>query len=120
MNGVCLTVVAADGGMLAFDLAEETRRVTTLGDLAPGDAVEKEWVSLDSPATPWGGYIRRFYFKGNSPSLRELLISFPGFERALERRYALICASARSSCGKSSRSQTSISALASASVMPSS
>jgi riboflavin synthase len=42
VNGVCLTVVAADGGMLAFDLAEETRRVTTLGDLAPGDAVNLE------------------------------------------------------------------------------
>jgi hypothetical protein len=39
---------------------------------------------------------------------------------SLERRYTLICASARSSRGRSRRSQTSISALASASVMPSS
>ena len=42
VNGVCLTVIAADGGMLAFDLAEETRRVTTLGDLVLGDAVNLE------------------------------------------------------------------------------
>ncbi len=42
VNGVCLTVVDAAPGRLAFDLADETRRVTTLGRLAPGDPVNLE------------------------------------------------------------------------------
>jgi riboflavin synthase len=42
VNGVCLTVVAREGDRLAFDLAEETRRVTTLGELAPADPVNLE------------------------------------------------------------------------------
>jgi riboflavin synthase alpha subunit len=42
ISGVCLTVVAARPGRLAFDLAEETLRVTTLGGLSPGDPVNLE------------------------------------------------------------------------------
>jgi riboflavin synthase len=42
VNGVCLTVVGAAGGCLSFDVAEETRRVTTLGDLGAGDPVNLE------------------------------------------------------------------------------
>jgi riboflavin synthase len=42
VNGVCLTVVGAAGGRLQFDVAEETRRVTTLGDLGTGDPVNLE------------------------------------------------------------------------------
>ena len=42
ISGVCLTVVAAGPGRLAFDLAEETLRVTTLGGLSPGDPVNLE------------------------------------------------------------------------------
>jgi riboflavin synthase len=42
VNGACLTVVEPGGNRLAFDLAEETVRVTTLGDLAPGDPVNLE------------------------------------------------------------------------------
>jgi riboflavin synthase len=42
VSGVCLTVVDAAPGRLAFDLAEETRRVTTLGGLAAGDPVNLE------------------------------------------------------------------------------
>jgi len=42
VNGVCLTVVERDEGRLAFDLAEETLRVTTLGELAIGDSVNLE------------------------------------------------------------------------------
>ena len=36
VSGVCLTVVSAPPGELAFDLAEETLRVTTLGGLSVG------------------------------------------------------------------------------------
>jgi riboflavin synthase len=42
VSGVCLTVVEVAAGRLAFDLAEETLRVTTLGGLAAGDAVNLE------------------------------------------------------------------------------
>jgi riboflavin synthase alpha subunit len=42
VSGVCLTAVDVAPGRLAFDLAEETLRVTTLGGLAPGDAVNLE------------------------------------------------------------------------------
>jgi riboflavin synthase len=42
VSGVCLTVVSAPAGQLAFDLAEETLRVTTLGTLREGDPVNLE------------------------------------------------------------------------------
>jgi riboflavin synthase len=42
VSGVCLTVVDAAPGRLAFDLAEETLRVTTLGGLGVGDPVNLE------------------------------------------------------------------------------
>lgn len=44
VNGVCLTVVAKDGPVLAFDLSDETRRRTTLGCLKPG-----QWVNVERP-----------------------------------------------------------------------
>src|SRR5262245_51440862 len=49
VSGVCLTVVGVGPGRLAFDLAEETLRVTTLGRLVAGDPVNLERpVRLDS------------------------------------------------------------------------
>ena len=42
VSGVCLTVVTEGPGTLGFDLAEETRRLTTLGDLGAGDPVNLE------------------------------------------------------------------------------
>jgi riboflavin synthase len=42
INGVCLTVVNIDGGMLSFDLSAETLRSTNLGSLGPGDRVNLE------------------------------------------------------------------------------
>lgn len=42
VNGACLTVVAADGGVLAFDVVPETERRTNLGRLRPGDRVNLE------------------------------------------------------------------------------
>jgi riboflavin synthase len=41
VNGVCLTAVEA-GPALAFDVGPETERVSALGDLEPGDAVNLE------------------------------------------------------------------------------
>jgi riboflavin synthase len=42
VNGVCLTAVEAGGPAVAFDAGPETMRVTTLGDLSPGDRVNLE------------------------------------------------------------------------------
>src|ERR1700752_4524068 len=42
VNGVCLTVVSANAGRVAFDVAPETLRVTTLGTLAAPAVVNIE------------------------------------------------------------------------------
>lgn len=42
VNGACLTVTRIDSGKIAFDLLEETLRVTNLGDLEEGDEVNLE------------------------------------------------------------------------------
>lgn len=42
VNGVCLTVVETGNGIAVFDLAAETLRVTTLGDLVAGEPVNLE------------------------------------------------------------------------------
>jgi riboflavin synthase len=42
ISGVCLTVVAKNGPVLAFDLAEETLRRTILGRLSSGSGVNLE------------------------------------------------------------------------------
>ncbi len=42
VSGVCLTAVTVESERLMFDLADETLRVTTLGDLVTGDAVNLE------------------------------------------------------------------------------
>ena len=42
VNGVCLTVVAADGETMHADVAPETARVTSLGSLARGSRVNLE------------------------------------------------------------------------------
>jgi riboflavin synthase len=42
VNGVCLTVVAADADGVAADVSPETARVTTLGSLAVGAVVNLE------------------------------------------------------------------------------
>ncbi len=55
VSGVCLTVVEGSPTRLVFDLAAETLRVTTLGDLAPDDPV-----NLERPVrlgTPLGGHL---------------------------------------------------------------
>ena len=42
VNGCCLTVVSSGEGRAAFDLLKETLRLTNLGDLTSGDAVNLE------------------------------------------------------------------------------
>ena len=46
--------------------------------LAPGDAIERKWVTVEGAASPWGGYVRRFFFKSTSPIVRsELAVVVP-------------------------------------------
>lgn len=42
VNGCCLTVVEAAGDAVKFDLLQQTLRLTNLGGLVPGDAVNLE------------------------------------------------------------------------------
>lgn len=42
INGTCLTVTRQDGNTLFFDAMQETLRLTTLGNLAPGQPVNFE------------------------------------------------------------------------------
>ncbi len=42
VNGVCLTATSIEGAEVGFDLAGETLRVTNLGELQPGSAVNLE------------------------------------------------------------------------------
>ena len=42
VNGACLTVIAADGENMTFELAPETLRKTNLGELRTGDRVNIE------------------------------------------------------------------------------
>lgn len=42
INGTCLTVTSQSGSHLSFDTMQETLRLTTLGNLAVGDAVNFE------------------------------------------------------------------------------
>ncbi len=80
VNGVCLTVVARDGEDLAFDLAEETRSVTTLGRLAPGDPVNLERpVTL---ATRLGGHVVQGHVDGVG-TVREVAPAGGGREVAI-------------------------------------
>ena len=46
VNGCCLTVTVIEPGTMAFDLLEQTLRVTNLGDLRPGDLVNIERAML--------------------------------------------------------------------------
>ena len=42
VNGCCLTLAAAEGGLLSFDAIPQTLARTTLGDFKPGDRVNLE------------------------------------------------------------------------------
>ena len=59
VSGVCLTVVAADNGTLAFDAVPETLRRSSLADLGPGDSVNLE------PALRAGEPLSGHYVQGH-------------------------------------------------------
>lgn len=54
VNGCCLTVVASEAGQIEFDLLKETKRLTSIDAVAPGDKVNLERALL--PSTRMGGH----------------------------------------------------------------
>ena len=60
--GCCLTAVAVDGPELRFDAVPETLRLTTLGDLEPGDEVNLE--DAVRAGEPFGGHLVQGHVDG--------------------------------------------------------
>ncbi len=56
ISGACLTVTANKGGVMSFDLSDETLASTTLGSLKPGDRVNLE-SSLRADARLGGHFV---------------------------------------------------------------
>ncbi|MEM6910853.1 MAG: riboflavin synthase [Verrucomicrobiota bacterium] len=79
INGCCLTVVERERGEVAFDLLEETRKVTSLGELAEGDEVNLE------RALPANGRLSGHFVQGHVDSKAEVLdLSQQGSDHRLE------------------------------------
>lgn len=84
---LALRTIKADGRIIDVD-RHAGKDDLSFSALAPGDAVEKEWVSLEDSATPWGGYLRRFYFQGSTPLLQsEYVIAVPHGTKVWWRSY---------------------------------
>jgi riboflavin synthase len=62
VEGVCLTVTAAKGGVLSFDVSEETYDKTTLGRLTSGSPVNLETAAR--VGDPLGGHIVQGHVDG--------------------------------------------------------
>src|SRR5262249_43971086 len=63
VSGVCLTVVDAENGTLAFDAVPETLRRSSLAQLAPGDTVNLE------PALRAGEALGGHYVQGHGDAV---------------------------------------------------
>jgi tetratricopeptide (TPR) repeat protein len=66
---LALRTIKADGRIIEVD-RHAGKEDLSFSALAPGDAVEYQWVELLEPATSYGGYGRRFFFRGAQPGLR--------------------------------------------------
>ena len=88
VSGVCLTVVDAVPGRLAFDLAEETLRVTTLGGLGVGDPVNLERpLRLDGRL---GGHFVQGHVDGTA-TVTSIEQDPPGWRLSVDLGYDLSC-----------------------------
>lgn len=68
-----LKTIEPDGATLEAD-RHPGKADLSLPRLSPGDAVERRWLALESPSTPRGGYVRRFFFAGDAPTVRADLV----------------------------------------------
>ena len=66
VNGVCLTIIPTTTNQLNFDVSPESLQCTTLGNLAPGDAVNLERAMLAS--TRFGGH----YVSGHVDAIAQI------------------------------------------------
>lgn len=72
-----MRTLKADGRVIEVD-RHEGKADLSFSALAPGDTVELKWLSYNSPASAFGGYVRRFYFQTDVPGRRtELAVSVP-------------------------------------------
>ena len=71
VNGVCLTATALGADWFSADVSAETLRLTTLGDLSPGAAVNLERAL--TLATPLGGHL----VSGHVDGVGELIDRIP-------------------------------------------
>ena len=67
VNGVCLTLSAVDGELLAFDVLEETLARSSLGTVRPGDGVNLE--RAVTPTTRLGGHLVQGHVDATAPLL---------------------------------------------------
>src|SRR5262249_61254528 len=67
VSGVCLTVVDAENGTLAFDAVPETLRRSSLAQLAPGDTVNLDPARRARQAR--GGHYVQRHVHGGAPVL---------------------------------------------------
>jgi riboflavin synthase len=75
VSGVCLTVAAAEGDVLAFDVVPETLRRSTLGRRSPGDSVNLE------PALQAGDPLGGHFVQGHVDGLARIRrATVEGFE----------------------------------------
>ncbi len=70
---LALRTIKADGTVVDVD-RHPGKPDLSFSALAPGDAVEKKILSVEPPATPEGGFSRRFYFQDDTPNLVSELI----------------------------------------------
>lgn len=72
-----LRTLKSDGRVIDVD-RHEGKEDLSFSALAPGDTVEKQWLSLGGPRAATGGYLRTFLFQGDVPYERvELLVVVP-------------------------------------------
>ena len=64
VNGVCLTVTSIEDGVFSVDAVPETMRLTNLGDLHAGDAVNLERALR--PSDRMGGHIVQGHVEGTA------------------------------------------------------
>jgi hypothetical protein len=84
---LALRTLKPDGSTLEVDRHAGKDDLSYSG-LAPGDSVEERWVAVEGPATMFGGYQRRFFFRTDVPSRRsELVVVVPKPARAEWVRY---------------------------------
>jgi riboflavin synthase len=84
VNGCCLTVAELSGNIIRFDVTAQTVRLTTLGEVRPGDAVNLE--QAVTPSTMLGGHLVQGHVDGvgivvqspSSPLEFRLRIAPPG------------------------------------------